>query len=77
MLRRAKVGYKWDNKGFESPCDNLILFAKNKNQIDSLLGTVHLLSVDIGVKSGIKKCGLLIMERGKVIRTKGIRLPDG
>ena len=26
---------------------------------------------------GIKKCELLIMERGKVIRTDSIRLPDG
>ena len=26
---------------------------------------------------GIKKCGVLIMERGKVIRTDGIRLLDG
>ena len=26
---------------------------------------------------GIRKCGVLIIERGKVIRTDGIRLPDG
>ena len=26
---------------------------------------------------GIKKCGVLIMERGKVIRTDGIGLLDG
>ena len=26
---------------------------------------------------GIQKCGVLIMESGKVIRTDGIRLPDG
>ena len=26
---------------------------------------------------GVNKCGALIMERGKVIRTDGIRLPDG
>ena len=26
---------------------------------------------------GKKKCGVLIMEGGKVIRTDGIRLPDG
>ena len=25
---------------------------------------------------GIKKCGVLIIERGKVIRADGIRLPD-
>ena len=26
---------------------------------------------------GIKKCETLIMERGNVIRTDGVRLPDG
>ena len=26
---------------------------------------------------GIKKCGVLTVERGKVIITDGIRLPDG
>ena len=25
---------------------------------------------------GIKKCGVLVIERGKVIRADGIRLPD-
>ena len=25
----------------------------------------------------MKKCGVLIMEKGKVIRTDGIKLPDG
>ena len=57
--------------------DDLKLFAKSKNQIDSLVETVHIFSEDIGMQSGMKKCGLIIMERGKVIRTDGIRLPDG
>ena len=26
---------------------------------------------------GVKKCGVIIMERGKIIRTDGIGLPDG
>ena len=57
--------------------DDLKLFDKSKNQIDSLVQTVHIFSEDIGMQFGIKKCGVLIMERGKVIRTDGIRLPDG
>ena len=39
--------------------------------------TVHIFSENTGMQFGIKKCGVLIMERGKVIRTDGIRLPDG
>ena len=56
---------------------NLKLFAKNKKQIDSLVQTVYIFSEDIGMQFGIKKCGVLVMERGKVIRTDGIRLSNG
>ena len=45
--------------------DYLKLFCKSKNQVDSLVQTVHIFSQNVG-----------IMERGKVIRTDGIRLPD-
>ena len=38
---------------------------------------MHIFSVDIAMEFGIRKCGVLIIERGKVIRTDGIRLPDG
>ena len=53
--------------------DDLKLFAKCKKQIDYLIQTVHIFSED----TGIKRCGILIMERGKVIRTDSIRLTDG
>ena len=80
-LRRAKTGYEWGNKGFKQNhlffMDDLNLFTKSKNQIDPLVQTRHIFSEEIGMQFGIKKCGVLIMERGKVIRTDGIRLPDG
>ena len=81
LLRRAKAGYEWGNKGFKLNhllfMDDLKLFDKSKNQIDSLVQTVHIFSEDIGMQFGIKKCGVLTMERGKNIRTDHIRLPEG
>ena len=81
FLRRAKSGYEWGNKGLRLNhllfMDDLKLFSKSKNQIDSLIQTVHIFSEDIGMQFEIKKCGLLIMERRKGIKTDGIRLPDG
>ena len=56
---------------------DLKMFPKSKNQIDYLVQTVHLFSEYTGMQFGIKKCGVRTMERGKVIRTDGIRLPDG
>ena len=38
---------------------------------------MHIFNEDISTQFGIKKCGVLVIERGKVIRTDGIRLPGG
>ena len=80
LLIRAKTGYEWGNKGFKLNHllfkGDLKLFTKRKNQIDSLVQTMHIFSENIGMQFGIKKCGVLIMERGKVIREDGIRLSD-
>ena len=40
--------------------DDLKLFAKNEDQIDSLIQTTHCFSTDIGMEFGIKKCGVLV-----------------
>ena len=57
--------------------DDLKLFAKIKNKIEFLVQTVHIFSEDIDIQLRIRKCGILILERGKVVKTYGIRLPDG
>ena len=49
---------------------------KSKNQIEFLVQTVHLLSGDIGMQFGIRKCGVLFIERRKVITSNGIRMPE-
>ena len=76
LLRKDKAGYEWGKKGFKL---NHLLFTDDLklNQIDSLMQTVHIFSENTGMQFGIKKCGVLIIERGKVIRTHGIRLSDG
>ena len=38
---------------------------------------MHIFSEDVVMQFGIKKCGVLIMERGNVIRIDGTKLPDG
>ena len=39
--------------------------------------TAHTFSTDIGMESGIKKCGVLVLKRGKIVKMEGIVLPDG
>ena len=54
----------------------LKLFGKSYEQIDSLVQTVHTFSTDIGMEFGIKKCGVLILKRGKIVKMEGAVLPD-
>ncbi|XP_068713273.1 uncharacterized protein [Montipora capricornis] len=56
--------------------DNLKLFAKSEEQLDTLVRTVHVFSTNIGIEFGMKKCGILTMKSGKVVRCEGIMLPN-
>ena len=56
--------------------DDLKLFAKNKYQIVSLVNTGRIFSEDIKMEFGLPKCGVLIMKRGKVVKSEGISMPD-
>ena len=56
--------------------DDLKLFVKNEDQIDSLVNTVKIFSEDIKMEFGLPKCGVLIMKRGKVVKSNGISMSD-
>ena len=81
VLRRSKAGYKWGGREFQINhllfMDDLKLFGKSYEQIDSLVQTVHTFSIDIGMEFGIKKCGVLVLKRGKIAKMEGVLLPDG
>ena len=55
--------------------DDLKLFGKSDNQIDILLKTVFTFSDDIGMEFGLKKCGVVILKKGKLVKFDGIQLP--
>ena len=44
--------------------------------MDTLVRTVYAFSTDIWIKFRMKKCGILVMKRGKVVRCEGIELPN-
>ena len=45
--------------------------------MDSLVQTVSVFSEDIGMKFGIEKCAMLVIEKGKIVKSVGTELPDG
>ena len=57
--------------------DDLKLFAKNENHIDSLVSIVRVFSDDIKLEFGMSKCGVLTMKHGKIVGSEGIPMPDG
>ena len=57
--------------------DDLKLYSRSENGLDSLVQTVRVFSEDIGMEFGIEKCVMLVMEKGKIVMSVGIELPDG
>ena len=57
--------------------DDLKIFAKSEREINGLISTVQILSNDIGMEFGIKKCGVLVLKRGTVVSSEGVEMPDG
>ena len=82
-LIRKKVNacYKWGKKEHKLNrllfMDDLKLFAKSKEQTNTPVRTVHVFSTDIGMEFGIKKCAILTMKRGEIVKSEGIKLLDG
>ena len=68
-MRKCKAGYQLERGRTKINhllfMYNLKLFAKDENEIDSLVRTVNTFSEDIGMMFGVQKCGLVVMNRGK------------
>ena len=45
--------------------------------MDPLVQTVRVCSEDIGMEFGMEKCAMLVMEKGKIVKSVGIELPGG
>ena len=51
--------------------DNSKLHSRSEKGLHSLAQTVRVFSEDIGMKFGIEKCAMLVMEKGKVVKSAG------
>ena len=58
--------------------DDLKMFGKSCEQLDSLIHTVHTFRWDIGMEFEIKKCVVLVLKKEKVVSFDGTEIPpDG
>ena len=49
--------------------DDSKLYAKSEEQTNTLVETVYVFNTNIGMEFGIKKCEILTMKRGKVVKS--------
>ena len=80
ILRNLKSAYTLKNGeklNHFSFMNDLKIFAKNKREINGLVSTVKILSSDIEMKFGIKRFGVLVLKREKVVSSEGVEMPDG
>ena len=81
ILQKINACYKWGKKEYKLNnflfMDDLKLCVKSEEQANTLVATAHVFSTDIGMESEIKKCGILTMKRGKIVKSEGIKLPNG
>ena len=57
--------------------DDLKLDSRSEKGLDSLVQTVRVFREDIGIEFGIEKCAMLVMKKGRIVKSVGIELPDG
>ena len=57
--------------------DHLKLYSSNEKELGSLLQTIRIFSKDIGMEFVIEKCAMLVTEKGKIVKSVSIELPDG
>ena len=56
--------------------DDLKLYAKTEETMESLIQTVRVFNKDIGLQFGLENCSFLTMKRGKIVKSDGIELPN-
>ena len=81
ILRKPKAAYEFlKSKGKINHLlfmDYLKLYSQSEKGLNSLVQTVRVFSEYIGMEFGIEKCAMLVMEKGKIVKSVGIELPDG
>ena len=79
ILRKAKTAYEFSESKEKINhllfMDDLKLYIRSERELDLLVWTVCVFSEDIGTEFGIEKCTMLVMAKGKIVKSVGIELP--
>ena len=56
--------------------DDLKLYGKSSNELESPLNTVRIFSIDVSMELGLEKCATLTIHKGKATHTEGLTLSN-
>ena len=80
ILRKVKTAYEFSESEEKINhvlfMDYLKLYSRSEKGLDSVQ-TGRVFSEDIGMEFGIEKCAMLVMGKGKIVKSVGIELPVG
>ena len=57
--------------------NDLNLYRRNEKGLNSLVQTICVFSEDVGMEFSIGKYAMLMIEKGKIVKSVGIEFPDG
>ena len=57
--------------------DDLKLYRRNEKGLDSLVQKIRVFSEDTGMELGIENCAMLVIEKGKIVKSVSIEWPNG
>ncbi|MGY8822311.1 MAG: RNA-directed DNA polymerase, partial [Pseudomonadales bacterium] len=81
ILRKVDVGYRFSGSREKVNhllfMDDLKLYGRNEGELERLTGVVKVFSDDIGMRFGLEKCGVLVVEKGVKKKCEGIVIPGG
>ena len=81
ILRKAKAAYEFSEIKEKINhllfIDDLKLYSRSEKGLHSLVQTVRVFSEDIEMEFGIEKCAMLVMQKGKIVKSIGIGLRNG
>ena len=80
ILRKAKAAYEFSESKEKINhllfMDDLKLYSQSEKGLDSLVQTVCVFSEDIEMEFDIEKFAILVMEKGKKVKSVDIELPE-
>ena len=81
ILRKAKGAHEFSGSKVKINhlfcMDDLRLYSRNEKELHPLVQAIRIFSKGMGMEFGIEMCAMLVIGKGKTVKSVSIELPDG